>query len=1299
MGLMDELKKLPPNSLGGTDKSFIDADTLQDSQGNRFRIQGVDAGEVEKITQKEGYSLGTEGGQATTEIVRGLANEQGFTNLVPQIGPDGQPIRDPFGRIIADLTNDKGESFKSELLKAGAFDVNQYTTQQDIAARDIAEANRRQQQLSGDYTENAFDNAANKIKDAEQADHVDTIRFKQTALNEAQLAAAKAQGQGHLYSRDTVGIRHFDRDLNNKANNPFSDSWEQGWIGVGEAAFGFANLLGEELGLDGVASWGEDGVARQQAKLGDYGRTVLDYTDVDGLGSAYEYLGNNLALSLPYMIGITASTAAGALAAPVVGTAGALAIGVGAPATIYTGQVWNEMEGEKNAGVAIAAGVTQAALDRLGISFILPKGVGTKQITNAAVDAMVKSGIPREAAKQSLVAATRREIAGLAGDVQKIAKSQLQAKAIGMDLLKRAGVGAAGESLTEVGQEAIGYLAATGGSDKEFDWHDLNNRLISAAIAGGSLGGGLSVPSSVYNAGAWADVAYRLDTETAGSASQGEIYSNLEKEQQGRVASTEELAADARARYQANPGATIEERAKAYNEKKQAKSSLDRITDAATNVSSLWQGATRNIFTPELQSKSRSARILADLFGGNLQRIFHGSNFENAKHHRVAVYKNMVADPKSFYQALGATRRSQKKDAGDVIYSELNAAVDKDGNFDPNKIPENSKNRNEIIQLAKQLQQLGDRMHADQKKHNPKLGYIKNYLFKYKALNKGAVHKNQRKFVELLRSEYNMDETTARAITDAIVDNPEVADIDEAFSVVKGGIVPASHKKRALGLSEKDAFKEFMERDIFSNVSQAVKSAARYTAHRDFIGENGAVVNKLLDDMQAEGVPEAEVDKVAAQLQNYLDAESGNYKRPTSQVGKKFQRIQKNVMMMTTLAGLPLAVISSFVEYALSHSALRKDQIFGKEGSLSSTGKTAANMIWGGFDKTLREKDYKARTPGEILKDLGFYDWDVGAATTTGVTEINSWQQPVYELFFKYNGLQDWTNYTRALRASMAGDYMIDKAQTIGDWKASGEPRTREVQEAEEALRNLGLDVDTFVDQAQMQAAGIPLDPQVEEQFGTAMREATFNFINNAVALPQSANRPLIYQDPRFALFTQFQGFIATFTANHIPKLWGEYVKRGTPAMKYNAFATMATMIMLGFASQHLKDLIKYAYDEEEKETGANPYLERAEYLQRGVRASGLFGTGERVLDLFFPIYEQRSRGVGDWAWNQVSGESPGISYVERVAKGLGHFAEGDPTRGTYNILKATPGLGPFTSVDRGLANLITTGGWKPKGE
>ena len=117
-------------------------------------------------------------------------------------------------------------------------------------------------------------------------------------------------GLGHVVTGD-VQVRRNDRDINNVAHNPFSDSWEQGWVGVGEAAFGFANLIGEETGFDGLASWGEDGVIRQQSKLAEYGTTTLDYKDVDGFYSAIEYLGNNLALSIPYMAGTIGATAVG----------------------------------------------------------------------------------------------------------------------------------------------------------------------------------------------------------------------------------------------------------------------------------------------------------------------------------------------------------------------------------------------------------------------------------------------------------------------------------------------------------------------------------------------------------------------------------------------------------------------------------------------------------------------------------------------------------------------------------------------------------------------------------------------------------------------------------------------------------------------------------------------------------------------------------------------------------------------------------------------------------------------------
>ena len=569
------------------------------------------------------------------------------------------------------------------------------------------------------------------------------------------------------------------------------------------------------------------------------------------------------------------------------------------------------------------------------------------------------------------------------------------------------------------------------------------------------------------------------------------------------------------------------------------------------------------------------------MFGGNLQRIFSGASFENAKVHKVAKYKNMVPIPDQLYSMMNQGKRLSRKIRDTIsnnIYATINAATDKDGNFDPDLVPEGV-NKQAIVAFQGQLNALANQMHADQLKHNPKLGFIKNYLTKYKALNKQQVEKNRKGFEAALVKKHGYSVTEARDLVHEILNNANVNDIGEAFSVVKGGINPSSHQKRTLALSEDPEFAEFMEKDIFANLSSAAKSAARYTAHREYIGENGAVVSKLLDQMQKEGVPQAEVDSVAAQLQNYLDAESGNYKRPTTQAGKKFQTIQKNLMGIMTMAGLPLATISSLVEIMLVNKGLNKEQIFGKEGSLKAIGKEAGRTLLQGMKKTVTLKNTESvdTEAQSKLRDLGFYDWDVGAATVTGVTETNVTHQERLQLFFKAIGLTQWTDYTRAVRASLAADYLFDKADIVWGYTQGRSEYTREVQEAQESLRNLGIDVDRFTQVNTKQQAGMPLTPEEDAFYKDTMREATYNWVNEAIALPGAANRPLIYQDPRFALFTQFQGFIATFTANHIPKLWGEYVKRGTPAMKYNAFATMAvTMIMMGFLSQHMKDYIKY---------------------------------------------------------------------------------------------------------------------------
>ena len=249
---------------------------------------------------------------------------------------------------------------------------------------------------------------------------------------------------------------------------------------------------------------------------------------------------------------------------------------------------------------------------------------------------------------------------------------------------------------------------------------------------------------------------------------------------------------------------------------------------------------------------------------------------------------------------------------------------------------------------------------------------------------------------------------------------------------------------------------------------------------------------------------------------------------------------------------------------------------------------------------------------------------------------------------------------------------------TIQDHRDSGGVKTNNIQESEEHLRNLGINVDDML--ALVYQPG-PWSAEQTQNFDRMMLEAEFNFVNMAIALPGTANRPLFYQNQHLALFTQFQGFIATFTANQIPRMWGEYVKRGTPAMKYNAFAVMMTMLLLGFVSQYLKDLLKYG--------APSPYLDDMEKVQRAVGASGLLGTGERLINLVYPIYESSSDNAAEWFFNTISGEAAALSNVSRVYGAAGKIIEGKPEKGVYDILKTAPLLGPFNQLNRTIASVF----------
>ena len=1267
---------------------------------------------------------------------------------------------------MVQLVDANGHSFTTKLLESGAMENTRFTSKEDKIRALQAKGERGMSKWAGTHVPSAFEKAAEDIENAERAEGAKSLGLRTALGNEVQrmqyidyfmdtqgMSRRQAEAEMDKYFTRTVDQSTYGVSLNNKSLNPMSDSWEQGWISVGESAFGIANLLGNKLGSEGLESWGEDGVKRQNNKMQEFGYTINNYKDVESIGNAFEYLGSTMALSLPYM----AATAAAALtAAPTMGASFALPVG------LYAGQTWNDMEGDndnKSATLAVGSGVVQSILDRFGL-----KGLGgfRKNPVKAIIEDLPKeyavlNNVSLAEAKIAIKEAADQSMGAFAVEAENIAKRQLKAKSTSKRIMGGIGVGSITEGLTEVGQEAIGYTAAVAGSDKVFDMEEFEERLANAALAGTALGGAFSIPGTVNNQIGWMDAAARFGdpiTET-----ESEKFKKEEIDTHGTVRSIPQVLSDIRGKIAERKRQKTSLSQEATNNMLRATGKADLIknldgpmtpqewaeeheaNEAATpfsekgmnklmNITALWQGSVTDAYKG-LVKRSSSARAASSILGGMLTPLHGGAGLEAAQHHKVTEYKNMVVIPKKVYEKLGLKSflgihsAKQKAKISDRIYSVLRSAVDpKTGKFDSNLIPKDTEGRAEIVIVGDQLIALGERMRADQVNAGSDMGDVVNYLHKYKSLNKAAVQASPDEFKRLLMQQFpDLDPTKAQEITDNIIDNPLVNDIGDAMQSNIGSLNPSSHKARTLSLSEqtdangKEVFGDFYNRDIFANVANAAKAAARYVTQMEYVGKDGEVFGQLFDDMLSEGVPRADIAKAAYKTRNILEAVSGNFNRPKTDAGKKAMRFQKSAMFWMTLSALPLATFSSLPELAMTQGALSNEQIFGNDnGSIKTIVREFVAKFVPQLEKVEQSLEDELmnnnpRSEGDrVMGESGFYQWDVGAATVAGVSEVNDNRRIAMEAFFKVTGLTSWTDFTRAIRGAMAYDFISINAKILGstqyneefsDGKLKNNKFTRDAQEAEQKLRSLGVPVEQFVRlqyKVDNFAGGVNSLTAEEKIFWEkTIKESTFNFVNQTVPIPGAANRPLLYQDPRFALFTQFQGFISTFTANQLPRMWNDYIKRGTPQMKYNTFVLMATMIALGFFSQAMKDLIKFDDDEDDQGTLGNPYLDKPEYIRRGVMASGLFGTGERVIDMVAPIYGQRSSGVGDWLYNQATGESPTLGYVGRFGDAAMNLAKGDVERAVYQGLKSAPLIGPLTDENKKAASFLTGGGWNYK--
>ena len=1238
---------------------FIDGDTVKDlDSGESLRIQGVNTPEVSKVTE-EGFTPGQVGGRLTSNLVSGLAQDQGFTKAVIP-----NPEEKTYGRYVGDMINPAtGERLSSKLLSSGLSDITLFSDEGQISSALQGRLEQAQRKLEG--KENDWDIAAELVRTERNA--LTDLKAKPMALDEAQYAAAP-----DLYSAGGVQIRSpLDRTIDNKATNSLKTAFALGVSNIEEGAWGAWDMIGDVFEVDNSGKANVDRIRRAVQGMPELENQVAfdeegNWT-LDSASKVFDFVITNAAMSAPYMVSSIMSVAL----APV--TYGA---SLAVPSVVYTGQVYNEQE-EKDPVSAIASGTAQGILERLGL-----KGI-TKSSTNFLKDTAVRTKVTNElakakfngnvqAAQKALATETIKELTKLS----KTAKDALAVEFRGkyLSLPRGAGQaalkGTASEAFTETGQELLASLGEKNFNLEDIDTDELTNRLINAAVAGGTLGGTLSATGQIKsNLTSLSALSAQSQADLSKSTDDFKYRNDLINS----GATEEQLSIDYVA-SNTNEDISLEDLAAPEEKAREEGSFLKSITDFSKGgIGQLWRGFSNNL-NKRFGAKSDSLRRLFAMVNGN--NIFYGGGIEDSQHLTESSLNNIVG---SEQEALGKFKVKSLNDITNIfsdnriidLFNDLSSAY-KSGKYISFAQAFNEKgfdlpseyknNKDAILEYAQRFYDYNNKIEQI-------TGESKNIL-EQKTFNKVQIAKNMGEFVEALQDS-GMSAKDAETLAFDILD---IENIQEATDLFDTNLFDSPVDKSQVDINKlrKNAkLKPFLNDDIFYNISAINGSTAARLANAKFLGKDG---NKLAyyikQALDAGEITEAEAAYIAAEMRDYIKIRKGEYKRIESPGWRAFQQ---NALFLSTLNQLSLATVSSLVELGLVSNGLNKKVIFDK-GFIKDAAKDAARETYDLFNEGAFRASRGRIKRADLISDdkrrndlyqLGFMQESQSVAQKNDVNAGVSKQRAINS-FFKIIGLQSLTNFTRNARLALAGDAILG---WVYDVSSEGSTVTKQSLEARENLISLGIDVQFMINYENN------MDPTPEEQakYDEQMRLGSFRFVNQAVAHPTKSNRPKFYQNPRTALFFQFQGFISTFTATILPRIYRSLFNSNTPLdTRLSTAGTLATLLAVGFFSQFLRDLLKYGEE--------TPYLDDFEKFQRAVGASGILGSGERVLNTMFPLYDTRSDGWLDLALDEISGQAPVLGYGGKVTTAVEAIftgADNAPSR----IQKAAPMVGPINQL------------------
>ena len=433
------------------------------------------------------------------------------------------------------------------------------------------------------------------------------------------------------------------------------------------------------------------------------------------------------------------------------------------------------------------------------------------------------------------------------------------------------------------------------------------------------------------------------------------------------------------------------------------------------------------------------------------------------------------------------------------------------------------------------------------------------------------------------------------------LDTLSEAELEEAVNeILLKGYFPGTD---TLFLHHPEKGKKWASEDTARRAFTYVKRATREAELARAFGPDG--LRKLLEAGDEQATPQGR-----RMIRTYLHAATGDSGLTLS---PEHRKLFGTVITAVNVSLLPFALFSQLTEPL--QLAFRRNKL--------SSAVDAAFRWFRDLPRSFAAVDSGASRDQweKMASSLGLINDAVSVSMMADMLNevpLTGWVEKVNRMFFRYNGMEQWTRSMHVASTRLAVEFIAEHA-------ASGP------EERADHLEDLGLSPKDG-----------PLGPDgLPDVEAPKVRAAVLRFVNEAMAHPDPSTNTLWMNDPRFALVAHLKRFTFAFAYHVNRRIW-RHLKAG----KYRALLPMALAVPWAIGASSLRDFVTPGPEAYKATWGVS------DYVASGIERTGLTGRVSLPLDALRNL---------DYGGSGIESIAPSGEMTAKVLRGL--------NRGDWSVL------------------------------